>query len=116
MEACTKHQQLPSTPMDFTIDLTSPEYSKLQTQGNFVFVTKEIDILIAYTINGEYIALAARCTHQGSLLAYYPSDKIFCSRHGALFATDGTVLQGPANAPLRKFSTSLNGNSLRVYG
>ena len=117
MEAC-KHDsviQPVSSAIDFTIDLNDTQYSKLKNQGGFVFVPDKIDVIVAHTINDQYIAVSARCTHQGSLVAYYPSDIFFCSRHGASFATDGTVKQGPAVAALTSFKTKLTGSKLRVY-
>jgi cytochrome b6-f complex iron-sulfur subunit len=83
--------------------------------GGFVFLTKTIDIIIAHTINDEYVAVSARCTHQGSLVAYYPSDIFFCSKHGATFDTKGVVKQGPAVNALQLFKTRLSGTNLRVY-
>ncbi len=117
MEAC-KHDSvaLPASDLiDLTIDLNDTQYSKLKNQGGFVFVPDKVDIIIAHTIKDEYVAVSARCTHQGSLVAYYPSDIFFCSRHGAKFSTNGAVTQGPAVNPLTQYKTHLSGTKLRVF-
>jgi cytochrome b6-f complex iron-sulfur subunit len=117
IEAC-KHDpviQPTSNVIDFTIDLNDTQYNKLKNQGGFVFIPDKVDIIVVHTIKDEYVAVSARCTHQGSLVAYYPSDIFFCSRHGAKFSTSGTVTQGPAITPLTQFKTQLRGTLLRVF-
>lgn len=117
LEAC-KHDVMtqPSNgSIDFTIDLNDAQYSKLKNQGGFVFVPDKVDIIIAHTIKDEFVAVSARCTHQGSLVAYYPSDLFYCSKHGATFSTSGAVTQGPAVSPLTQFKTQLIGTRLRVH-
>ena len=113
--SCTKSNTVPSGKIDFSIDLNDPLYNKLVNMDSFVFINKGIDIIIAHTVKNEYVAVSARCTHQGSLVAYYTSDMFFCSKHGASYDTKGNVTQGPAVSPLQHFSTELNGSMLRVY-
>ncbi len=111
-QSCTHKENMGQpTNTDLYIDLTKPEYAVLKTPGSFVFVK---EIIVAFTIHQTFIAASARCTHEGSLLAYYPSDILFCGKHGASFATDGTVLQGPAQVPLKMYKTELTGNLLRI--
>lgn len=114
-QSCTHKESLPASGIDFKIDLDSSTYSKLKTPGNFVFVADKVDILVAHTINNEFIATNARCTHQGSLVAYYPSDILYCSKHGATFSTKGSNINGPATTPLTAYKTTLSGNILHVY-
>jgi cytochrome b6-f complex iron-sulfur subunit len=98
--------------VDFTIDLSDSRYQNLSNEGGFVY---ENGILIAHTIHDQYIATDAKCTHEESLVAYYPSDIIFCGKHGSSFATDGSVIQGPAAKALKTYKTQLAGNKLRIY-
>lgn len=112
-QSCTHKENMDqSSTTDFYIDLSKPEYAALKTPGSFVFVK---EIIVAFTIHQTFIAASARCTHEGSLLAYYPSDILFCGKHGASFATDGSVLQGPAQVSLKMYKTELSGNLLRIY-
>jgi len=50
---------------------------------------------------GHVHGVSARCTHLGCIVRYADVEQQWqCPCHGSRFATDGTVLQGPANAPL----------------
>lgn len=68
----------------------------------FLFVVRDA--------NGLY-ALTARCPHQGFTTRVQGNDFV-CPRHGSLFSFDGTVLTGPATAPLVHYAmcTLSNGN------
>lgn len=114
-ESCTHKEPLPTSKIDLTLNLNDTSYQKLKTPGNFIFVSDKIDLIIVYTINQQYIAAAARCTHEGSLVAYYPSDVFFCSKHGAKYNLTGTVMEGPAILPLKVFKTNLSGTTLRIF-
>ncbi|MFI1179724.1 FAD-dependent oxidoreductase [Streptomyces sp. NPDC020799] len=51
--------------------------------------------------DGTLRAVSARCTHLGCLVAFNAAELTWeCPCHGSRFATDGTVLQGPATRPL----------------
>jgi glycine/D-amino acid oxidase-like deaminating enzyme/nitrite reductase/ring-hydroxylating ferredoxin subunit len=54
---------------------------------------------------GELHAVAARCTHLGCLVGWNRADRTWeCPCHGSQFGADGSLLQGPATAPLRPLS------------
>jgi cytochrome b6-f complex iron-sulfur subunit len=100
--------------VDFTLDLTSPAYTVLNNNGGSVV---KDNIIIARTSAGAFVALSSICTHQ----QYNPisfenaANRFHCPNHGSNFATDGSVLNGPALAALKKYNTQLTGNSLRIY-
>ncbi|MEV7196466.1 FAD-dependent oxidoreductase [Streptomyces sp. NPDC093510] len=51
--------------------------------------------------SGALHAVSARCTHLGCLVAFNAAETTWeCPCHGSRFATDGSVLQGPATRPL----------------
>ena len=50
---------------------------------------------------GELRRLSARCTHLGCIVAWNQATRVWdCPCHGSRFATDGSVLEGPATDPL----------------
>ena len=103
----------PPTNVDFTLDLSDPANSPLNTNGGYVYRS---GIIVARTGGGTFVALSSGCTHQGTTVFYDSTNNRFhCPNHGSNFATDGGVLNGPATSPLARYNTSLNGTSLRVF-
>jgi cytochrome b6-f complex iron-sulfur subunit len=99
--------------VDFTMDLTIAANATLNNNGGALLVG---NIIIAKTVSGAYVALSSICTHQGGTIGYdSAANRFHCPNHGANFATDGSVLNGPAQTPLKKYNTQLTGTTLRVY-
>jgi Rieske Fe-S protein len=61
----------------------------------------------------EYMALLMRCTHQGTELQVF-GDRLECPAHGSEFSKAGAVLTGPADTPLRTFTTTIVNNQLFI--
>jgi cytochrome b6-f complex iron-sulfur subunit len=102
-----------STTIDFTIDLTNANFSKLKTQGEFAYV----DGIIIANVKGVFVALSKACTHQSTTINFRSgTNDFFCPTHGSQFKIDGTVQAGPAAQSLMVFKTELlnNNNSLKI--
>ena len=104
--------------ISFTVDLTSSNFSKLKTQGEYVKVG---DVLIANTTGGKYVTIQRLCTHQGQDGVGYrlTSNDFQCVVHGSVFAVDGSVKvgaggSGQAAMKLYKTAVSADGNTLTV--
>ncbi|MCX6228517.1 MAG: Rieske (2Fe-2S) protein [Bacteroidia bacterium] len=103
----------PSATIDFTLDLTMPANSALNTNGSSMISN---GVIVAKTSGGMYIAVASKCTHQGYTLAYDNATSEFhCASHGSNFTTTGLVVNGPAATSLKVYKTQLTGTTLRVY-
>lgn len=104
--------------INFTLDLTSADYSKLKTNGQYAVLGS---VIVAKTSNGSMVALSKTCTHMGVTVQYRASqDDLYCNPsaggHGSEYSTTGAVQVGPANGPLTQYKTSLSadGNTLTV--
>jgi cytochrome b6-f complex iron-sulfur subunit len=104
--------------VNFTVDLTNADFSKLKTPGEFVKVG---DVLVANTTGGKYVAIQRLCTHQGQDGVSYrlSSNDFLCVIHGSVFAVDGSVKvaaggSGQAAMKLYKTTASADGNTLTV--
>jgi len=114
LTSCTKNP-VDTAPqnVDFTLDLSNASYASLKNTGGFIY---QNNIIIAHTSTGEYVALSDICTHAGCTVNFNSSQSNFpCPCHGSVFAQNGSVLNGPASSPLKKYNTSLNGTMLRIY-
>jgi cytochrome b6-f complex iron-sulfur subunit len=100
------------TNVDFTLDLTNAAYSALKTVGGS-FANN--GVLVANTPGG-YVAVSIACTHQVASVGYdKANNNFYCPAHGSVFATNGSVVRGPAGSPLATYKITLTGSSLRVY-
>ncbi len=111
MGSCSKTNS--TMTCDFTLDLTQSAYSVLNNNGGFLIHN---GVIVAKTMSGEYLAVAAACTHEGVNVNYKSNNNQFiCPEHGATFSSTGTAVSGPAKGNLQKMNTSLSGTNLRVY-
>ena len=103
----------PPTGVDFTLNLTEPANVALQNVGGSL---SKDGLIIARLSTTEFAALSRSCTHQGTLVNYQNTPMNFlCPNHGSRFAATGSVINGPAVLPLKKYNTELTGDSLRVF-
>jgi cytochrome b6-f complex iron-sulfur subunit len=94
-----------------TIDLGEDKYKGLVTAGGFVV---EGNIIIFNTGN-QFVALSKICTHTGCEVSYnHGNGNLPCPCHGSVFSTSGTVINGPADSPLKKYDLSQEGDVLTI--
>jgi len=77
-----------------------------QAPGRKIFVLRISD--------AELRAVSAICTHVGCTIDWDGSASFECPCHGSQFAPTGAVMRGPAAAPLRVFTTMLDGDQLTI--
>ncbi|MDZ4714254.1 MAG: Rieske (2Fe-2S) protein [Cytophagales bacterium] len=117
LDSCSSSDPSPSTAaptnIDFTLDLTAAENAALQSVGGSLVKS---GVIVARLSSTEFTALSRSCTHQGTPVDYQSGPMNFlCPNHGSRFATTGSVINGPAVSPLKKYNTLLTGDSLRVF-
>ncbi len=96
--------------------LTANLDSELTTVGSS---KAQNNVIVVRTAEGNaptsFIALTSVCTHEACTVGYQSgSNQFVCPCHGSVYSINGSVLQGPAPAPLTKYSVSINNNILTV--
>lgn len=72
-------------------------------------------VVVTQPSEGEFKAFTAVCTHQGCLVGQVEGEEILCPCHGSRFSTaDGSVIDGPATAPLEEVALSVEGDQISL--
>jgi cytochrome b6-f complex iron-sulfur subunit len=96
-----------------TIDAASP----LATVGGVATVQAGgRGFLVSRTSAEAFTALTSTCTHEQCTITGYSAPVYQCPCHGSQFSTSGSVVRGPASAPLRQFQTTFAGDVLTIVG
>ena len=70
-------------------------------------------VVVTQPTEGEFVAFTAVCTHQGCTVGSVADGTIICPCHGSRFsAEDGSVVTGPASAPLDEVAVSVKGDQV----
>ena len=120
---CKKNNDtVPNVAVNFTIDVTSPLYIKLNTVGGWAYVTggvngivirrNDIDQFMAFDRTSPYNVNQNNRIYVILPDALFAIDSVSGSRFSLL---DGLPSQGPAKAPLKSYNADFYGSSLHVY-
>lgn len=72
-------------------------------------------VVITQPAAGEFKAFTSVCTHQGCPVTMFSGAKMICPCHGSEYSVkDGSVLQGPAVAPLAAKAVTVDGADVVV--
>ncbi|GAA1479325.1 Rieske (2Fe-2S) protein [Nocardioides aestuarii] len=87
--------------------------SDVPVGGGTVFADQEV--VVTQPSEGDFKAFTAVCTHQGCLVGQVDGDQIQCPCHGSVFsAADGSVVEGPATAPLEAVEISVEADEITL--
>lgn len=120
--SCRKdnYTQMPSVPVNITININNPSYSNLQVSGGWVYVTGGIEGIILYRRDSQVINAFDRLSPyqpERYCRVFVDSSDVFavdtCSNSKFLLY-DGSANSGPANQPLLQYATTFNGTTLTV--
>jgi Rieske Fe-S protein len=87
--------------------------SDIEVAGGTIFA--EDQVVITQPSNGEFKCFSAVCTHQGCIVSSVSDGTINCECHGSAFSiADGSVVTGPATAPLAEQSIAVDGDAITL--
>jgi cytochrome b6-f complex iron-sulfur subunit len=97
---------------DLQINMDESDYSALKNEGGFVVTS---GIIIANSDGDNYLAVSSICTHNACTVGYSAQNNNFpCPCHGSVFNANGSVVNGPATQPLKKYTVTREGNVLTI--
>ena len=102
----------PATGIDFTLDLTKTDYSKLNNPDGFVIVNQIVVVRVNST---TFSAVTQVCSHEGNVAISYANGGFNCSVHGAMYDINGKGLNAEGAKGLTTYKTALTGTNLRVF-
>jgi Rieske Fe-S protein len=92
------------------LDLNDPRNAALTAVDGSLTVNAPGDkLLLVRTSTTMVQALSDICTHAGCSVSYDRINKVInCPCHGSRYSITGTVLRGPAQSPLKQYTTQLD--------
>ena len=103
---------------ELTVSLSAFEILKNEVVQYHKYIVVQNDTLqypiCVYRISANtFYALWMQCTHQGTELQVF-GDRLQCPAHGSEFSQTGAIQNGPADKPLRAFSTIITQENLKI--
>ena len=87
--------------------------SDIEVGGGTIF--PEDQVVITQPSDGEFKCFSAVCTHQGCIVSSVSDGTINCECHGSAFSiVDGSVVTGPATAPLGAQPITVDGAAITL--
>lgn len=100
-------------------DISSSSLQPLLAVGGSVTIGSNAadpnGFLLYRASNTSVLAFTRKCTHAGSSIGVFVNGVSTCPGHRAKFDISGNVVGGPARSSLKKYSTTLVGNILKVF-
>lgn len=107
------------TAVDFTLKLSDNVNANLNAKGGYVYAN---GVVVAQTKDGEFIAVARKCTHDNGafntdVVFQQANNRFYCPNHGSGFDTTGKALNGPAEKSLTQYKISQDkaAGTIRVF-
>lgn len=89
--------------------------TKQELADKGLLFSREQKVIVIADTSGKAIAFNPTCNHQGCLVDWDQTQEQFiCPCHDSIFATDGTLVSGPATEGLPPLSLKLEGDKILV--
>jgi cytochrome b6-f complex iron-sulfur subunit len=112
LSSCQNDSVSPASSVDFTLDLSSAAYTKLNTAGNYVITN---GVVVARVSASAFAAVTQICSHEGKANVIYSGSGFYCTQHGATFSTTGAGTNANGSKGIKAYQTVLSGTSLRIF-
>ena len=87
--------------------------SDIEVGGGTIFADDKV--VITQPTEGDFKAFSTTCTHQGCPVSEIVGSQIRCPCHGSAFSIeDGSVVGGPAPAPLAAVEITVEGDEISL--
>ncbi len=98
------------------VEIPLRDYPTLRERSGWAYVSvpeRLVNVIVVHDADGCYHATWRICTHGACENDWDPATAVArCPCHGSEFASDGTVLRGPATRPVRAFRVVRQADSL----
>ena len=118
----TPHETIPNVAVDIYIDVNSTLYVQLNTIGGWLYLTGGYKGILVYRVSDEeFVAYDRTCPYDpyvtesrlemdmGNLIVI---DTVCKSKFVIL---DGSIIEGPATVPMKRYRTTYDGSILHIY-
>jgi nitrite reductase/ring-hydroxylating ferredoxin subunit len=121
--ACKKEEgRIPVVNVDYYLYISDPKYVNLNAVGGWVYINGgSRGILVYHSSPDEFMAYDRHCTFEvenscGQVKVEPDNVSLKDSCCGSTFLImDGSVTNGPAQVPLKRYTTYFDGSQLRIY-
>lgn len=96
------------------VQVTTPGSALANVEGAALVESIAGVFLVARTGTTTFSAIDATCTHEGTTINGVNGNIYICPGHGSRFNRSGQVVNGPAQASLRQYSTSFANDILTI--
>lgn len=115
---------IPEIAVNIDLYINNPSYFNLNPVGGWVYVTGGVRGIIVYRFSPtEFVALDRNCTYLPNSVS--PCAKVYVDStniqavdsccNSRFLIMDGSVLNGPAALPLKKYNTTFDGSVVHIY-
>ncbi len=113
LESCSSLKVYQSTLINQVIEVPLSVFEPEESRKIIRVSGLDYDILLSKIPGKEPVAYLLKCTHIDNRINVTNSG-FTCNFHGSRFAADGTVIQGPAIAPLTRYRVKQNPDALQI--
>jgi Rieske Fe-S protein len=100
------------------LDLTQPENQPLATVGGTIALdANSLDpqgILLCRSGPASVLAFSRKCTHLGCTIGAFQNSISTCPCHGSQYDTQGGVVRGSSQSPLRQHTATVSGLTVTI--